>query len=80
MNDELMKMFRGYYKAVTAFDAQNDVHENTTKFERMKIAMDLLKLEIASYGQYCDLEFMIVDRLDAVVHSARVTGKVFPVR
>lgn len=80
MNDELMKMFWGYYKAVTAFDAQHDVMDNTTKFERMKIAMDLLRLEIASYGQHCELDIMIVDRLDAVVHSARVTGKVFPVR
>ena len=80
MNDELMKMFRGYYKAVTAFDAQNDVHENTTKFERMKIAMDLLRLEIASYGYRCELDIMIVDRLDAVVYSAQVTGKFWPVR
>ena len=80
MNDELMKMFRGYYKAVTAFDAQNDVHENTTKFERMKIAMDLLRLEIESCGQRCELDIMIVDRLDAVVYSAQVTGKFWPVR
>jgi len=42
--DVAMNQFENIYLRVSEMDARRDTHDNMSKFERMKISVDLLRL------------------------------------
>jgi hypothetical protein len=45
INEKLFNRFEDLYKRVYAFDSGIHVEENTTKYERCRVALELLRLE-----------------------------------
>ena len=46
MSDKIFDVWADYYNRVVAFDATKDTHESISKYEAMKIAAHLARVEI----------------------------------